>query len=281
MKRYTQKIEDIVSNLSEVETNWKDEFSDSVIERLESFSKISPLSAKNARTHILSGNYDIDSTIIRLFLEKSKDEYNTFTRLKSQGKDTTFKKLYLEDPDKFFSLLDESGLSKTMETMFNTSYTWKDILIERLKAGRGSAIKGQARGRSLENFVEDCVKGIFKKYDIRCSFKGKTGLSSEKADFAIPSKDAPEIVIEVKAYGATGSKQTDVIGDIIRIIETKRSDTALILFTDGLSWKDRESDLKKLVRLQNEGAIYKIYTQAMRQEFISNLKQFKEELELD
>ncbi len=68
-------------------------------------------------------------------------------------------------------------------------------------------------------------------YDRRCRFVGATGNSTEKTDFAIPSRRDPNILIEVKAYGATGSKQTDILGDVSRIVEQKRRDTQFLLVT--------------------------------------------------
>ena len=109
-------------------------------------------------------------------------------------------------------------------------------LIKRLKTGRGSAIKGQSRGRALENTVESIVLSVFGGgcYDVRCRFLGARGTSTEKADFAVPSKNDPRILIEAKAYGATGSKQTDILGDISRIIAQKRHDTNFLLVVDGV-----------------------------------------------
>src|SRR5439155_25952635 len=98
-------------------------------------------------------------------------------------------------------------------------------------------------------------------YDVRCRFVGSRGVSTEKADFAIPSKRDPGILIESKAYGATGSKQTDILGEMSRIVEEKRHDTHLLLVTDGITWRSRVNDLRKLVTLQNEGKIARIYTQ--------------------
>jgi hypothetical protein len=37
-----------------------------------------------------------------------------------------------------------------MREVIGTPVTWRDILIERLKSGRGSAIKAQTRGKLLE-----------------------------------------------------------------------------------------------------------------------------------
>jgi hypothetical protein len=96
----------------------------------------------------------------------------------------------------------------------------------------------------LEDFAEELVKEVFGdgNYEPRCSFRGPTGKLA-KCDIAIPNKAAPRIVIESKAYGAIGSKMTDIVGDVDAIIENKRHDTAFLFLTDGLSWTARLSDL--------------------------------------
>jgi hypothetical protein len=149
--------------------------------------------------------------------------------------------------------------------------------MERLRGGRGSAIKGQKRGRGLEDFAEVLVKSTFGEdsYDTRCRFTGARGTSTEKADFAIPSKADPRVLIEVKAYGATGSKQTDVLGDVARVVAEKRPDTDFLLLTDGVTWRDRVSDLRKLVEMQNRGEITRIYTRAMGAQLQADLSDLK------
>ena len=87
-------------------------------------------------------------------------------------------------------------------------------------------------------------------------------------------------MIEAKGYGATGSKMTDVIGDIKAIINTKRADTAFLLFTDGVTWRQRQSDLRKIVDHQNNGDITRIYTYAMVARFEDDLRQLKTEYRL-
>ena len=156
---------------------------------------------------------------------------------------------------------------------------WTDVLVERLRSGRGSAISGQRRGRDLEDFAEAIISKLFgDKFQTRCTFTGPRGTA--KCDFAIPSKALPRILIESKAYGATGSKMTDVIGDIEKIISAKRPDTAFLFFTDGLTWKQRKSDLRKIVEYQNRGDIMRIYTHAMADQFEQDLKRLKDEYRL-
>jgi len=67
-------------------------------------------------------------------------------------------------------------------------------------------------------------------------------------------------VIETKGYEATGSKLTDVLGDILKIVQAKDPDTRFYLVTDGVGWFRRMSDLRHIVELQNRGDINMIYT---------------------
>jgi DpnII restriction endonuclease len=159
----------------------------------------------------------------------------------------------------------------------NRQTQWTDVLVERLRSGRGSAISGQRRGRGVEDFAEAVVERVFgKQFQVRCTFTGPRGQEA-KCDFAIPSKSAACILIEAKGYGATGSKMSDILGDIQTIVDAKRPDTAFLFFTDGITWKQRKSDLRKIVAFQNHGDVTRIYTYAMAAQFEADLRQLKSE----
>lgn len=227
------------------------------------------------------GDFRTAQTVIRLFLDCSKDEmtYRLKAELGPGGIGVT---RYSADPEAYLQALKALGLLEKMKAAVNTPVLWSDLLVERLKGGRGSAIKGQQRGRGLEDFAEDLLLKVFRadQIDARCRFVGLSGQSTEKADFAVPSKTDPCLLIEAKAYGATGSKQTDILGDLYRMVEQKRNDTYLMLFTDGITWKERLSDLEKLIQLQNQGLIHRIYTRAMKNEFLEDIQQLKIEFGL-
>ena len=297
MKKIVQETDTLLGSLCTLETDWRDDFSNRVIDFLDELERSgtddateSPdwelfpdemnSSENTALAALLEADFDAASTIFRLFLEKSNDEYKSVLKELIPEKGMTGSKGFRKDRNSYVQKLNSLNLEETIRATMDREYTWKDIIIERLKAGRGSAIKGQKRGRQLEDFVEGAVSEVFECYDARCSFTGMSGDSTEKADFAIPSKENPEIIIEVKGYGATGSKQTDVIGDISRIIQEKRHDSTFLIFTDGVTWKERESDFRKLVAYQNQGYIYRIYTKAMRNEFLEDLRMLKEEKNL-
>lgn len=168
-----------------------------------------------------------------------------------------------------------------MAVTVNHKAVWSDVLVERLRSGRGSAISGQKRGLGLENFAEAVVKEVFGEgaYEMRATFTGVGGKLA-KCDVAVPSRTEPQILIESKAYGATGSKMTDVIGDLDHIIGAKRHDASLLVLTDGITWKARQSDMAKIVERQNDGRITRIYTTEMREQFLADLRTLKTELDL-
>ena len=95
-----------------------------------------------------------------------------------------------------------------------------------------------------------------------------------------PQKALARILIEAKGYGATGSKMTDILGDIRDIVAAKRPDTAFLFFTDGITWKERPIDLRQIVEFQNNGDITRIYTYAMTNQFEADLRQLKAEYKL-
>jgi hypothetical protein len=231
---------------------------------------------------LLDRDFDAGMTLIRLFLDLSKDELVGSLR-DSLAAGRIGVKAFRSDPGAFLQGLTTLGALKKMREVVGTPVTWRDILIERLKTGRGSAIKAQTRGKFLEDKTEEIIREVFGigNYDTRCRFVGATGKEDEKADFAIPSKKDPRILLEVKAYGATGSKQTDILGDMERIIGKKRHDTTLLFVTDGVTWKLRPNDMRKLIEMQNRGHITRIYTSQMFPDLRQDLLRLRSEHGLD
>lgn len=241
------------------------------------------MAVKNAYTTedvkaLLDASFDDGILICRLFLGISKDQFVSVLR-GVRGDAGIGVKSYRADREGFIEAVLSTGLLEAMAEEANRKSHWSDVLIERLRSGRGSAISGQKRGRGVEDFAEAIVRKVFgDQFQVRCTFKGPR--KDAKCDFAIPSKAAARILIESKGYGATGSKMTDIIGDISTISAAKRPDTAFLFFTDGLTWKQRKSDLRKIVEFQNNGDIARIYTFAMADQFENDLRQLKAEYKL-
>lgn len=275
MQVIAQTIEDIIKTLQPLTVEWKDEVAQRVIEKIEALP-VKSLYTEADVAALLDDHFDDGLLICRLFLGLSADQFRGMLAgaLGERGAGVT---RYRKDRAGFLEGLLSLGILEAMTAEANRIPRWSDVLVERLRSGRGSAISGQRRGRDVEEFAIAVVQRVFgPNFDVRCNFSGARNRTA-KCDIAIPSRTTPRILVEAKGYGATGSKMTDIIGDIEKIIAAKRPDTAFLFFTDGVTWKQRRSDLRKIVEYQNHGDITRIYTYAMAEAFEVDLRQLKNE----
>jgi len=271
-----QTVEDVLESLSPLDVDWMDTTAANAIARLTALDHKRAYDRADIRA-LFKDTFDEGLLCARLFLGLSADQMRT--ALKSElGDGGIGSKRLAGDPGGFLAALERLGLPEKMAATVNRKPVWSDVLAERLRSGRGSAISGQRRGRGLEDFVESIVKEVFglDGYVARGTFTGEHGKTA-KFDFAVPNRDRPRIILEAKAYGATGSKMTDVIGDLDKIIEAMRRDATLLFVTDGLTWRDRTADLRKVVERQNEGKIARVYTTGMGEQFRDDLQILKGE----
>lgn len=278
MRIIHQELDQLTSSLSTLKADWMDDMAEAIMDRIRSV----PIKAEYTRDDIAElfdaktgREFQISLFCAGLFLGFSKDKLQVELndRLGFGGIGI---KRFRSDQVTYLNVLVEIGMLDAMTTTVNAKPVWSDILKERLRSGRGSAIQGQQRGRELEDFTEVVIKDVFGlNYEARCTFQGVNGIA--KCDFAIPNKAKPFILIEAKGYGATGSKMSDIIGDVDAIIGAKRNDASLLIITDGLTWKARVNDLRKLIQRQNDGRITRIYTKQMRTQFKADMITLKEE----
>ena len=276
MRVVDQTLQEILESLSPLDVEWMDATATNTIARLTALDH-KPEYGRDDIVALFDGDFEEGLLCARLFLALSKDQMDGSLKA-ALGAGGAGRKRFDGDRDAYLAALEGLGLPGKMSATVNYKPVWSDILVERLRSGRGSAISGQKRGRGLEDFVESIVKEVFGVggYQTRASFVGEHAKTA-KFDFAIPHRDRPRIILEVKGYGATGSKMTDVIGDLDAIIEAMRRDTTLLFVTDGLTWKSRTSDLRKIIDRQNQGKIGRIYTTGMREQFLNDLRTLKVE----
>ena len=276
MERKTQTLADLLHRLSPLPTEWEDETATKTIATIETIPTKAAYGVSDIEA-LLDGDFKLGILVSRLFLGLSDDDMETALK-EALGAGGTGVKRYGSDRPAFLNALIGMGLLDAMAETVNRPMAWSDVLVERLRSGRGKAVRGQKRGRNLEDFVEAIVRSVFGagNYETRCQFTGAGGKLA-KCDIAIPTKGNAIILIEAKGYGATGSKMTDVIGDLMKIIEQKRHDTVLIFFTDGVTWKRRTADLEKIIEMQNKGQITRIYTTSMAEELRKDLVTLKAE----
>ena len=85
MQRVTQTIEEIVSKLSQIESQWHDDFSEHIINELKYFKNKYPKITRFGDAIIkefLEKDFKTYLTIFRLFLELSKDQFEGILRQK-------------------------------------------------------------------------------------------------------------------------------------------------------------------------------------------------------
>jgi hypothetical protein len=162
------------------------------------------------------------------------------------------------------------GLPAIIFADVKKQWTVEDILVDRYKMSRGRATAGQARGRSLEVKVEEVLRPIV-PFESRVTFTGRRGQTA-KCDIAIPTRDHPKIVIEAKGFEATGSKLTDILGDIGKIILAKESQMYFFVVTDGRGWAHRTSDLQHVVDHQHVKDVDMVYTSSRLAQLAQDVK---------
>lgn len=176
MRRRKQSLEEILTNLSSIEAAWRDDVADAVIELLEGLPRRKDYSARQV-VDLLEKDFTAGITTVRLFLDLSKDELERTLRAKLGGEGGIGVTRFRRDQPAFLAALEEMGLLQAMADAVGRPTAWYDVLVERLKSGRGSAIKGQRRGRYIEDFTERLVEKVFGGggYDVRCRFLGEGG----------------------------------------------------------------------------------------------------------
>ncbi len=249
MQVLDQTLDEVVASLSPLAVEWMDEIAAKAIAKLATVPR-KDIYRRDDIGALFEDDFEQGILCARLFLALSKNSMEVELR-KLLAAGGIGVKRFLSDREAYLDALETLGLPEAMAAAINHEPIWSDILVERLRSGRGSAIQGQRRGRGLEDFTEALVKEVFGEnaYEIRCTFTGADNKSA-KCDFAIPHRKRPRIIIEVKGYAATGSKMSDIIGDLDAIIEAKRHDTTLLFVTDGMTWNARLADLKKIVQRQ-------------------------------
>ena len=88
----------------------------------------------------------------------------------------------------------------------------------------------------------------------------------------IPSGSSAEIVVAAKGFDSTGSKLTDAVREIEEMADVRMARQFVIAVIDGIGWKNRISDLRKIHQLWMDRQIDGMYT-------LATLNQFRDDIE--
>jgi hypothetical protein len=181
-----------------------------------------------------------------------------------------FGKLARENPLGLVAYMDaEYSLLSLLEAQRHRQYDFGDVLVARAGTRALATRAGQA-GRQLEDEIEEIAKNLGLPYQTRCRFEGRT--ATAPCDLALPAGDSEaQIVVAAKSFGSTGSKLTDAVREIEEMALVRKPTQFVFAVIDGIGWKGRINDLRRIYNLWFSGQINGMYT-------IASLGQFQEDL---
>lgn len=196
-------------------------------------------------------------------------------KLKTWGKhnfDTSgFGRLAKEHHRGVVELLEEEhNLTAAIEQGRHQQYSYQDILVTRA-ATTGTAKRAANAGRGLEDLLEEIASDLGLSYLTRGRF---TGIGGRTAPFDLAILDensSPVVVVAAKGFDSTGSKLTDAVREVEEMAQVRLPTQFVYAAVDGIGWKGRQADFRRLHGLWADSKIDGIYS-------ASTLPDFKVEL---
>lgn len=108
--------------------------------------------------------------------------------------------------------------------------------------------------------VEETVQGLGLAYEMRVRFQGQGGRDAP-CDFAIPRGGNEALIVgAVKGFDSTGSKLSDAVREMKEIAETRLPRQFVFGFVDGIGWRGRRADLRRIYDLWANREIDGLYS---------------------
>jgi hypothetical protein len=157
------------------------------------------------------------------------------------------------------NLLDvEFDLIRSLTVQRSRSYDFGDVLVARAGT-RTTAVSARASGRRVEDEIEAIAVGLGLQCQTRTRFTGRNGRTAP-CDLVIPSGAEAEIAVAAKGFDSTGSKLTDAVREIEEMADVRLPRQFVIAVIDGIGWKSRQADLRRIFTLWENRQIDGMYT---------------------
>lgn len=166
----------------------------------------------------------------------------------------------------------EFDLVRMLRAQMERTYTFADILVARA-GSRVTATRAGASGRRIEDEIEDIARDIGLSYVTRSRFTGRNGRTAP-ADLIVGDPAAADIVVAAKGFDSTGSKLTDAVREIEEMAEVRLPKQLVLAVIDGIGWKSRQSDLRRIHQLWADRQIDGMYTLVSLDRFRDDLTDF-------
>lgn len=175
-------------------------------------------------------------------------------------------------PEQVITMLDtEYDLVRLLDEQRHRSYDFGDVLVARAGTRRTAAAAG-VTGRRVEDEIEAVAVLLGLPHQTRTRFQGRAGATAP-CDLAIPA-GGPEakIVVAAKGFDSTGSKLTDAVREIEDMANVRLPTQFVMAAVDGIGWKSRGADLRRIYDLRDVDRIDGLYT-------LNTLADFRADLE--
>jgi hypothetical protein len=175
-----------------------------------------------------------------------------------------------ERPGDLVKMLDEDfDLVRLVEVQRNRHYDFGDILVAR-GGTRQTATAAGASGRKIEDEIEAIARDLGLPCETRTRFTGRNNRTAA-CDLVIPSGDRAEIAVAAKGFDSTGSKLTDAVREIEEMADVRQARQFIMAVIDGIGWKNRVNDLRRIYALWESHQIDGMYTLATLNRFRHDL----------
>jgi hypothetical protein len=161
-------------------------------------------------------------------------------------------------------------LVRMLRIQLARQYDLGDVLVARA-GSRTTATQAGRSGRKVEDEIESIAADLGLPYEVRTRFVGRNGRTAP-CDLMVPGSGLAQIVVAAKGFDSTGSKLTDAVREIEEMAEIRLPRQFVIAVIDGIGWKSRKADLRRIHGLWVNQQIDGMYT-------LATLDQFRDDLE--
>lgn len=179
--------------------------------------------------------------------------------LKDRFDTSSWRKLARERPDDLVQMLDEEfDLIRLVKAQRNMVFNFGDVLVARGNT-RQSATRAGLAGRSVEDEIERIARDLGLEFRTRTKFTGRNGRTAP-CDLAVLTNGQVAIAVAAKGFDSTGSKLTDAVREVEEMADVRMPTQFIMVVIDGIGWKSRINDLRRIYQLWESRQIDGMYT---------------------
>lgn len=235
---------------------------EAIMSAAESLEGLSTVDAASLATWI--ADHPADVPVLGLTVGLSQERLKN--QLKSKFDTSGWVTLARQRPADLVDWLDEDfDLVRLLTVQRERDYKFGDVLVARA-GSRVTATQAGVSGRKVEDEIEAIASDLGLSYGVRMRFTGR-GDKTAPCDLLVNAPDHKEIAVAAKGFDSTGSKLTDAVREIQEMADIRRPSQTVMAVIDGIGWKSRIADLRRIHTLWADGWIDGMYTLATLDDF--------------